>query len=199
MSLPRVAAFPPAFARAVRLRLQSVRLDHSHCIQPAKRTWACSVRNRGFVVMAALAMLCRAGAWWALMRAPRLTPPGRGAPSWDAPRPMPPNSSCTPRRSRSASTPPRRARWSSRVACSSRSPRSSSPPRNARPRRCRRGFAAPETISFTRSPSCIGTDASCMSRWRLRAARSRRARPVSRMNLAESHEAASQELIFGGN
>src|SRR5689334_527603 len=25
------------------------------------------VRNRGFVVMAGLAMVCRAGAWWALM------------------------------------------------------------------------------------------------------------------------------------
>ena len=46
---------------------------------------------------------------------------------------------------------------------------------NARPRRCRRSSAAPETISFTRSPSCFGTGASFMSIWRLGQGKSRRA------------------------
>src|ERR1700751_2319631 len=65
-----LAAFSPGFARVVWSRPQIVRLDHSHCIQPVTRTWPRSVPNRGFVVMAGLAMVCRAGAWGALMVCP---------------------------------------------------------------------------------------------------------------------------------
>jgi hypothetical protein len=55
------------FRARSRFEASIVRFDHSHCIQPAKRTWTGSVRNRGFVVMAWLAMVCRAGAWCALL------------------------------------------------------------------------------------------------------------------------------------
>jgi hypothetical protein len=41
-------------------------LNHSHCIQPKKPKWVLRIRNRGFVVMA-VAMLCRAGALFALL------------------------------------------------------------------------------------------------------------------------------------
>jgi hypothetical protein len=59
--------FSARFRARCPLEASIVRLDHSHCIQPAKRTWTRRVRNRGFVIMAGLAMVCRAGAWWALM------------------------------------------------------------------------------------------------------------------------------------
>ena len=163
---PRIAAFPPAFARVVRLGLQSRALTIHIAFSRKRQHGPARIRNRGFVVMAALAMVCRAAAWCALMCS-------RGSGRWGGcgsvgcPRPRPPKPSRASRRSRSVSTPPRRARWSSRVICSSRSRRSNSPARNARPRRCRRSSAAPGTISFTRSLSCIGTGASCMSRWRL--------------------------------
>jgi hypothetical protein len=59
--------FSARFRARCRIKASIVRLEHSHCIQPVTRTWPGSVRNRGFVVMAGLAMVCRAGAWCALM------------------------------------------------------------------------------------------------------------------------------------
>src|ERR1700735_5451322 len=64
---PTIAAFPPALARVLRLRLTLRVLDHSHCIQPQARTWVSSIRNRGFAVMAVFAMVCRAGSRCAVM------------------------------------------------------------------------------------------------------------------------------------
>src|ERR1700734_4116846 len=87
---PTIAAFPPAFARVLRLRLTLRVLDHSHCIQPQARTWVSSIRNRGFAVMAVFAMVCRAGsrcavmscaaAWCALVACSAAYPAGSGCP-----------------------------------------------------------------------------------------------------------------------
>jgi hypothetical protein len=66
-SARRSPLFRP-LSRASAVEASIVRLDHSHCIQPPGRTWSINIRNRGFAVMAALAMLCRARGLWALMR-----------------------------------------------------------------------------------------------------------------------------------
>src|SRR3984957_20686822 len=64
---PTIAAFPPAVARVLRLRLTLRVLDHSNCIQPQARTWVSSIRTRGLAVMAVFAMVCRAGSRCAVM------------------------------------------------------------------------------------------------------------------------------------
>ena len=62
------AAFLPVFARVIPSRLQScVRTIHI-AFSRQRQHGASSILKRGFAVMAALAMLCRAGAWWGLMR-----------------------------------------------------------------------------------------------------------------------------------
>jgi hypothetical protein len=65
---PKIAAFPPAFARVVLLGLQSRALTIHIAFSSQGQHAASSILNRGFAVMAALAMLCRAGGLWALMR-----------------------------------------------------------------------------------------------------------------------------------
>jgi hypothetical protein len=65
---PPIAAFPPAFARVVRLRLQSCAETIHIAFSRQREHGASNIRNRGFAVMAALAMLCRAGGLCALMR-----------------------------------------------------------------------------------------------------------------------------------
>ena len=208
-SARRVAAFPPAFARVVRFEASIARLDHSHCIQPQAPTW-------GIKYSATEAL----PSW---PRSPCFAAPGLGGPSWRSaayaagvgcafmgcPAAKAAEAESHARCGEAGLSQRRRdARdWSSRVTCSSRSRRSSSPAPNARPRRCRRSSAAPETISFTRSPSCIGTGASCMSRWRLGPGKSLRARPVSRTKLTNPTSRTNltrptsrpPRIDFGGN
>ena len=64
---PRLGRFPPSFAprRAEAGVLRASRPFTLH--SAASADMVSSIRNRGFAVMAALAMLCRAGAWCALM------------------------------------------------------------------------------------------------------------------------------------
>jgi hypothetical protein len=64
---PEIAAFPPVFARVDLFGLQSRAWTIHIAFSRQGEHGASGILNRGFAVMA-LAMLCRAGAWWALMR-----------------------------------------------------------------------------------------------------------------------------------
>ena len=204
---PGSRRFSARFRARRPVRASIARLDHSHCIQPQAPTWGIKYSQQ---------RLCRHGARHALPRRGLVGPHALGGlRRWGGVR-LSGMSAAQGRRSRSApcrgeaglSQRRRDARdWSNRVTCSSRSRRSSSPAPNARPRRCRRSSAAPETISFTRSPSCIGTGASCMSRWRLGRGKSLRARPVSRTKLTNPTSRTNltrptsrpPRIDFGGN
>ena len=101
-----IAAFPPAFARVVRLRLQSCAVT-IHIAFSRKR-------QHGYQVSATEALPSwPRSPWFAApgLGAPLWRAPRRGAPLWRARRLTPPKPSCTPRRrSRSVSTPPRRGK-----------------------------------------------------------------------------------------
>jgi hypothetical protein len=59
--------FSALLSRASSVQASPRAADHSHCIQPQVGTWTPTLRTKGFAVMAALAMLCRAGALGALL------------------------------------------------------------------------------------------------------------------------------------
>jgi hypothetical protein len=62
-----IAAFPPVFVRVVRSRLQ-FRISSIHiAFSRQGEHGPAAFRNRGFAVMAALAMVCRVAAWCALV------------------------------------------------------------------------------------------------------------------------------------
>src|ERR1700729_201151 len=56
---PRRSPLFRPLSRASSIEASIVRLDHSHCIQPPEPTWGVKYSQQ---------RLCRAGAWWALMR-----------------------------------------------------------------------------------------------------------------------------------
>ena len=131
----------------------------------------------------ALAMLCRAGAWWALMRTAAYAA-GVGCTSMGCP----PAKAAEAELHVVAAKPACLNAAETREMVKSRhllepfaALKFAGAQRKAEALSA--SSAAPERISFTRSPSCIEMGASCMSIWRLGREKSLRARRMSRAKL----------------